>query len=171
MSAPMLTTSHSHNSILNVDAQSSLNQAKRINPNDNSGKILDSARQLEAVFLGMMFNEMAKTVPKEDGLFPKSPGSELYEEWFRTEVAKDWATGGGAGIGDTIARSMGIKPEEIDAHRPNTFRGPDYIRNMARNPSRGVKSVSQDAQLRRFTKNIEPVGATRPSKPSTLNLP
>ena len=141
-----------------------MNQAKGMSQGDSTGKILDSARQLEAVFLGMMFNEMAKTVSKEDSIFPTSPGDELYQEWFRTEVAKEWASTGGVGIGNTIAKSMGLEPSQIDAHRTNTFRGPDYIRHMARNPSRAVRTRSADAQLRKFTDNVAPIRQEAPTK-------
>ena len=154
----MLALPQTQSSVLDAKAQASMAQAKHISRDDSSGKILDSARQLEAVFLGMMFNEMAKTVPKENGLFPSSPGQELYEEWFRTEVAKEWAATGGAGVGDTIARSMGLDPQQIDSNRINTFRGPDYIRNMARNPSKSVRTKTPATQLRRFTENSIPNG-------------
>ena len=55
----------------------------------------------------MVFSEMAKTVDSEGGIMPRSPGREMFEGWFRTEVAKQWAHKGGAGLGETIARSLG----------------------------------------------------------------
>lgn len=70
-------------------------------------ELRSAARELEGVFLGMVFEEMAKTAQDESGLFPSDPGREMYESWFRAEVAKSWAQGGGTGLGDTIARSLG----------------------------------------------------------------
>ena len=67
-----------------------------------------AARQLEGVFVGMMFEEMAKGLGK-DGLFPKSPGGEMYQQWFRREVANQFASSGGLGLGDAIANRMGAR--------------------------------------------------------------
>ena len=171
MNASTLTSPAGRNSMLDANAQSTMANAKGISRDDSTGKILDSARQLEAMFLGMMFNEMAKTVSKEDSIFPTSPGDELYQEWFRTEVAKEWASTGGAGIGNTIAKAMGVDQELINAHRTNTFRGPDYIRNMARNPSRAVRTQTPDSQLRRFTENTAPIRQAPPQSPIISNIP
>ena len=157
--------------MLDANAQSTMANAKGISRDDSAGEILDSARQLEAVFLGMMFNEMAKTVSKEDSIFPTSPGDDLYQEWFRTEVAKEWASTGGAGIGNTIAKAMGVDRELIDAHRTNTFRGPDYIRNTGRNPSRAVRSKAPVSQLRRFTENVAPNRQEVPQSPTISDNP
>lgn len=162
MNASMLTSPAAQQSVLDAQARNTMEQAKRVDRNDSTGKILDSARQLEAVFLGMMFNEMAKTVSKEDSIFPSSPGDELYQEWFRTEVSKEWASTGGVGIGNTIAKSMGLEPSAIDGHRTNTFRGPDYIRHMARNPSRAVKTQATDMQLQKFRQNAVPISQDQP---------
>ena len=66
-----------------------------------------TARELEGVFLGMMFEEMSKSVPTdESGLFPDGPGKQMFEQWFRTEVAKQWAEGGGVGLGNVIAGAL-----------------------------------------------------------------
>lgn len=65
-----------------------------------------AARQLEGVFVKLMFEEMAKTVG-DAGLFPKAPGSDMYEQWFRGAVAEQWTAAGGTGLGDDIAASLG----------------------------------------------------------------
>lgn len=96
-----------------------------INPDEWSGRlarakesgdakeVLQAARQFEAVLLGHVFQEMAKTVDQEEGLFPKTPGSDMYKEWFRTTVAGQWAMNGGIGLGEVMATSMGLKQDEI----------------------------------------------------------
>jgi Rod binding domain-containing protein len=68
--------------------------------------LVRTARELEGVFLGMVFEAMAQGTGQDDGLFPETPGREMFEGWFRTEVATLWAAGGGPGLGDTIARAM-----------------------------------------------------------------
>jgi murein DD-endopeptidase MepM/ murein hydrolase activator NlpD len=69
------------------------------------------SRQLESVFVRMMFEEMAKTVHKSD-LFPAAPGSDLYEQWFRSEIADRFTAGGGTGLGDAIAARLGVSEGE-----------------------------------------------------------
>jgi len=81
---------------------------------DDPVGLLESARALEGVFISMVFNEMGKTVSKEDGLFPSTPGSEMFEQWFRTEVGNQWATAGGTGLGDSVAMSMGMDRAQLD---------------------------------------------------------
>jgi flagellar protein FlgJ len=72
---------------------------------DGAG-LVRTARELEGVFLGMVFEAMAEGVGQDDSLFPATPGRDMFQSWFRTEVAKQWANGGGTGLGDTIARSL-----------------------------------------------------------------
>ena len=84
------------------------------NSADKPQELLEASRQLESVFLNTVFEEMAKTVPDDDGLFPETPGREMYEQWFRSAVAKDWAAHGGIGLGDQIARSMGLTEAQIE---------------------------------------------------------
>jgi murein DD-endopeptidase MepM/ murein hydrolase activator NlpD len=73
----------------------------------DQGELVEAARQLEGVFVSMLFDEMAKTVDTEDGLFTSTPGEEMYQSWFRHEVAKQFAASGGTGLGDAIANSLG----------------------------------------------------------------
>ena len=153
MNASLFTARAAQSSPLDAEMQRTLANAEHVDRHDDDGRILDSARQLEAVFLGMMFSEMAKTVTKDNSLFPESPGQDLYEEWFRTEVAKEWAANGGTGLGDTIARSMGVDPKVIETHRTNTFRGPDYIRNNARLPRKGHRSDTRSQQVHKYVQS------------------
>lgn len=69
-------------------------------------ELLETARQLEAVFVRQMFEEMAKTV-ESSKLFEDSPGGDMYEQWFRGEVADRFAASGGTGLGDRIAEALG----------------------------------------------------------------
>lgn len=80
--------------------------AARQVPHARAAALRDAARQLEGVFVGMMFEEMAKGLGKDGGLMPKSPGSDMYQQWFRTEVANQFARSGGLGLGDAIAQRL-----------------------------------------------------------------
>ena len=77
---------------------------------DRAAALQDAARQLEGVFLSMMFEEMAKGTGTEASLFPKTAGQQMYEQWFRGEVATQYARGGGLGLGDTMAAQIGGAP-------------------------------------------------------------
>jgi len=96
-----------------VEPNQLLGRMTRAQESGDAKEVLKAARQFEAVLLGHVFQEMAKTVQEEDGLFPKTPGSDLYKEWFRTTVAGQWAMNGGIGLGEVLARSMGLENHEI----------------------------------------------------------
>lgn len=102
---------------LTADATRHIRTA-RLGGGDASG-LRSAARQLEGVFVGMMFEEMARGLNAEDGLLPKSPGREMYQQWFRSEVAAQFSRSGGLGLGDVIARELGHRPQAIE--RPSAM--------------------------------------------------
>ena len=79
----------------------------RVRGAQDQDELVEAARQLEGVFVGILFDEMSKTVDQEDSLFGSTPGQDMYQGWFRHEVAKQWSESGGTGLGDSIARSLG----------------------------------------------------------------
>ena len=80
---------------------------ERIRANGGApAELVDASRQFEGVFLNMVFEEMAKTVPK-DGLFGHSSGLDMVQSWLRTEISERWAASGGVGLGDQLAQSLG----------------------------------------------------------------
>ena len=91
------------------DAQAlkAMERARYAQKSGDASQLKEAAQQLEAVFLGMMLEEMGKTVDTSGGLFPATPGNEMYQEWFRKEVAKQWASSGGVGLSDLAYRSVG----------------------------------------------------------------
>lgn len=80
---------------------------------DGDAALRAAARQLEGIFVGLMFEEMAKTV-EDSGLTPKAPGADLYQQWFRGAVAERWTANGGTGLGDQIAASLGASTTATD---------------------------------------------------------
>jgi flagellar protein FlgJ len=72
----------------------------------------DACKGFEAMFLGLMYKEMRKTVPK-DALFGKDNAMEIYEDFRDTELAKQMADAGGIGLGDMLYRQL--KPQ-AEAH-------------------------------------------------------
>ena len=70
-------------------------------------EIRDASVQLEAILLKMMYNEMWKTVPKND-LFSKGNDNamEIYRDMYNEEITKAAAEGGGIGLADFIYRQL-----------------------------------------------------------------
>lgn len=92
---------------LDALSRSKTEQAERALKSGAEGdELTKAARDLESVFLKMVFDEMDKTVNSEDGMFPRSPGMDMFQGWFRTEVAKNWAQNGGTGLGDMMAEQL-----------------------------------------------------------------
>ena len=81
-------------------------------PQPENRALRDAAAQLEAVFLQSLFDEMAKTVETSD-LFPEAPGREMYQQWFRKEVAQDFAKAGGVGLSDMIHAQLADAPDPM----------------------------------------------------------
>lgn len=61
--------------------------------------------QLEGLLLKMMYNEMWKTVPKNE-LFGDSNAMEIYRDMYNEELTKKAAEGGGIGLADFIYRQL-----------------------------------------------------------------
>lgn len=70
--------------------------------------------QLEAILLKMMYNEMWKTVPKNE-LFSDGNDNamEIYRDMYNEELTKAVAEGGGIGLADFIYRQL----TETDPHK------------------------------------------------------
>lgn len=78
-------------------------------PHQKKTKDLDSlresSREFETIFVMEMYKAMRKAVP-EGGLFEKSVASDMYQEMFDMEIAKQTAAGPGMGIGEAMYRQM-----------------------------------------------------------------
>jgi flagellar protein FlgJ len=65
----------------------------------------ESSREFETLLVMEMYKAMRKAVP-EGGLFPKSMATDMYQEMFDMEMAKNTAGGQGIGIGEAMYRQM-----------------------------------------------------------------
>lgn len=65
----------------------------------------DSSRQFETIFVMEMYKAMRKAVP-DGGLFEKSVATDMFQEMFDMEIAKQTAAGPGMGIGEAMYRQM-----------------------------------------------------------------
>ena len=68
-------------------------------------EIKEASVQLEALLLKMMYNEMWKTVPKNE-LFGSSNAMEIYRDMYNEEITKKAAEGGGIGLADYIYKQL-----------------------------------------------------------------
>lgn len=67
--------------------------------------IKDASIQLEAIILKMMFNDMWKTVPK-DQLFGDDNTMEIWRDMYNEELTKNMALNGGIGLQDFIYQQL-----------------------------------------------------------------
>ena len=74
--------------------------------------IKEASVQLEGLLLKMMYNEMWKTVPKNE-LFGDDNAMEIYRDMYNEEITKKAAEGGGIGLADFIYRQL----TEKDPHK------------------------------------------------------
>ena len=64
-----------------------------------------ASTELEAILLKMMYNEMYKTVPKDE-LFGDDNAMDIYRDMYNEEITKVAAQGGGIGLADYIYQHM-----------------------------------------------------------------
>lgn len=72
--------------------------------------IRDASIQLEALMLKMLYNDMWKTVPKNE-LFGDDNAMDIYRDMYHEELTKQMAKGGGIGLADFIYNQLAI-PEK-----------------------------------------------------------
>lgn len=65
----------------------------------------ESSRQFETIFVMEMYKAMRKAVP-DGGLLEKNVATDMYQEMFDMEMAKQTASGPGMGIGEAMYRQM-----------------------------------------------------------------
>lgn len=65
----------------------------------------DASVQLEAIFLKMLYNDMWKTVPKDE-LFGDDNSMEIYRDMYHEELTKQMAMNGGIGLADFIYNQL-----------------------------------------------------------------
>ena len=91
-----------------LDKSSAASGIKTMSAEDiakRNAEIKDASVQLEAILLKMMYNEMWKTVPKDE-LFKDDNAMEIYRDMYNEELTKQMAEGGGIGLGDFIYRQL-----------------------------------------------------------------
>lgn len=74
-------------------------------------KLMDACKDFEAIFLGMVFKQMKKTIP-EGGLFEKSYAREIFEEMLDDELI-DNAKGSGLGIAEAMYKQLSANLDNI----------------------------------------------------------
>lgn len=67
--------------------------------------IKDASVQLEAIFLKMLYNDMWKTVPKDE-LFGDDNAMDIYRDMYHEELTKKMAMDGGIGLADFIYKQL-----------------------------------------------------------------
>ena len=69
--------------------------------------IRDASIQMEALMLKMLYDNMWKTVPKDE-LFGDDNAMDIYRDMYHEELAKNMAMNGGIGLADFIYNQLSI---------------------------------------------------------------
>ena len=67
--------------------------------------IRDASIQMEALLLKMLYNDMWKTVPKDE-LFGDDNAMDIYRDMYHEELTKQMAMNGGIGLADFIYQQL-----------------------------------------------------------------
>lgn len=67
--------------------------------------IMAASIQMEAIFLKMLYNDMWKTVPKDE-LFGDDNAMDIYRDMYHEELTKQMAMDGGIGLADFIYKQL-----------------------------------------------------------------
>ena len=67
--------------------------------------IRDAAVQMEALMLKMLYNDMWKTVPKDE-LYGDNNAMDIYRDMYHEELTKQMAMDGGIGLADFIYNQL-----------------------------------------------------------------
>ena len=70
--------------------------------------IRDASIQMEAMMLKMLYNDMWKTVPKDE-LYGDDNAMDIYRDMYHEELTKQMAMGGGIGLADFIYNQLATK--------------------------------------------------------------
>ena len=70
--------------------------------------IRDASIQMEALLLKMLYNDMWKTVPKDE-LFGDDNAMDIYRDMYHEELTKQMAMNGGIGLADFIYQQLATK--------------------------------------------------------------
>lgn len=73
--------------------------------NRDEKKLMDTCKQLEAVFLNMVFKTMRSTV-QGDGFIPRSFEREMFEGMLDEKMAENIATGQGIGLAREMYKQL-----------------------------------------------------------------
>ncbi len=68
---------------------------------DADPKLKKAARKFEGMVIGILIQEMWKTIPKK-GITGESTGMDVAQEMFQRELARDLERGGGLGLASEI---------------------------------------------------------------------
>lgn len=105
------------NSMVSASSQNAQNVADKLKDDEFQKKLksaMDSkdeaslkkvSKDLESVFVDMMFKEMRKTV-NSSGLTEDAPGKDIYQSMFDEKVAESLSKGNGTGLADMIYKQV-----------------------------------------------------------------
>jgi peptidoglycan hydrolase FlgJ len=87
----------------------------------DAARLEQAARDFEAIFVNQLLKTMQPS--QTGGIFPASPGRQLYQDLMNEELSKTIARGRGIGLADTLIRDMArLLPAEQKSSSPPSAR-------------------------------------------------
>lgn len=96
------------------DFAAKLRQASANTDAGDDAKLKSVCREMEAVFLNLMLSRMRATVPKSE-LLPDRSKEEIMQSMLDSELTKNMAQAGGAGLADMLYRQLTLSAAVTNA--------------------------------------------------------
>ena len=78
----------------------------------SDGKLMQAAKEFEAILVTQMLQVMRQSVPKSE-LLEEDPGRDTYYQMLDIEIGKQAARRGSLGLAETLYRQLGGKIEPV----------------------------------------------------------
>ncbi|MEF2145072.1 MAG: rod-binding protein [Desulfovibrionaceae bacterium] len=127
---------------------------------DKEGQLKKACKDFEAVFIGKLWEQMRRTVPKDEkGMHSKQ--EDMYLSMFDRAFSEHMADAGGIGLSDLIYDQLA---SQLKSTSNATLPGNAEIKPLARNGKPDIKSL-KDAQP-----EIRPLRGPEPEAPRDLEV-
>lgn len=114
-----------------------------------------ACRDFEAVFIGKLWEQMEKSVPKEGYLHSKQEG--MYKSMFNKEFSESMADAGGIGLADMLYDQLAQKLKQVSG---DTLAANSNIKPLSQNGKPDLRTMEQVREDLTSLQGAEPKGPT-----------
>lgn len=121
-----------------------------------------ACRDFEAVFIGKLWEQMRRTVPKEEGMHSKQ--EDMYLSMFDRSFSEEMADSGGIGLADMLYDQLASRLKTTSGE---TLPGSVEIKPLAQNGKPDIKTMKEASLDTRLDRGAEPEMPTELAAPMT----